>query len=317
MNANIKNVDNRCCISLLFLFWTMVSSAQFSQAERDSINRLNYKHFMHMKEQMGISQKNRPGPSGNPDDPNAANTNEAQVRDYELPDPLISKKGKRITTSEQWWQERRPEILKDFQDEVYGNLPEDIPGVDWQVRSVKDTMVGSYPVTEKMLIGKVDNSAYPDVDVQIELLVGVPRNTEKAVPLVMEFGFINPPFGKVEEPRSYFVSPYEPLWKQQLLSQGWGYAVIVPSSIQADNGAGLTSGIIGLVNKGQPREPSQWGALHAWAWGASKAVDYFETDPDVDQERIGIEGISRYGKAALVTMAFEPRISLGLSLIHI
>jgi hypothetical protein len=90
-----------------------------------------------------------------------------------------------------------------------------------------------------------------------------------------------------------------------------GYAIIIPSSIQADNGAGLTRGIIGLVNKGQPRKPDDWGALRAWAWGASRALDYFETDRAVDAKRVGIEGLSRYGKAAIVTMAYDPRFAIG------
>ena len=78
-----------------------------------------------------------------------------------------------------------------------------------------------------------------------------------------------------------------------------------PTSVQADNGAGLTRGIIGLVNKGQPRKLDDWGALRAWAWGASRALDYFETDTAVDAKQVGIEGLSRYGKAALVAMAYD------------
>jgi hypothetical protein len=96
-----------------------------------------------------------------------------------------------------------------------------------------------------------------------------------------------------------------------LIANGWGYAILNPNSIQADNGAGLTKGIIGLVNKGQPRKPEDWGALRAWAWGAARALDYLETDPTVDAKRVGIEGVSRYGKAALVTLAFEPRFAVG------
>ena len=96
-----------------------------------------------------------------------------------------------------------------------------------------------------------------------------------------------------------------------MLAKGWGYAIIVPNSIQADNGAGLTKGIIGLCNKGQPRKPDDWGALRAWAWGASRALDYFETDPAVDAKQVGIEGLSRYGKAALVAMAYDPRFAIG------
>ena len=104
----------------------------------------------------------------------------------------------------------------------------------------------------------------------------------------------------------------DPPTPNQLLAAGWGYALIDPSSIQADNGAGLTRGIIGLVNKGQPRKPDDWGALRAWAWGAARGLDYLETDPAIDAKHVGIEGVSRYGKAALVTLAFEPRFAMGL-----
>lgn len=88
--------------------------------------------------------------------------------------------------------------------------------------------------------------------------------------------------------------------------------MINPGSVQADNGGGLTKGIIGLVNKGQPRKPEDWGSLRAWAWGAARGLDYLETDPAVDAKKVGIEGVSRYGKAALVTLAFEPRFAAGL-----
>jgi len=82
--------------------------------------------------------------------------------------------------------------------------------------------------------------------------------------------------------------------------------------VQADNGAGLTSGIIGLVNRGEHRQPEDWGALRAWAWGASRALDYLEKDRTVDAKKVGIEGVSRYGKAALVTMAFDQRFAVVL-----
>ncbi len=98
----------------------------------------------------------------------------------------------------------------------------------------------------------------------------------------------------------------------ELAAAGWGFALLDPASVQADNGAGLTRGIIGLVNKGQPRTPEQWGALRAWAWGAGRALDYLETDPAVDAKHVGIEGVSRYGKAALVTMAFDQRFYMVL-----
>jgi len=73
---------------------------------------------------------------------------------------------------------------------------------------------------------------------------------------------------------------------QQLIAGGWGYAYLNPGSVQADNGAGLTKGIIGLVNKGQPRKPDDWGSLRAWAWGASRGLDYLETDKAVDAHEL-------------------------------
>lgn len=96
----------------------------------------------------------------------------------------------------------------------------------------------------------------------------------------------------------------------QLAAAGWGFVLLDPTSVQADDGAGITRGIIGLVNKGQPRKPEDWGALQAWAWGAGRALDYLETDSAVDAKHVGIEGVSRYGKAALVTMAYDERFAM-------
>jgi hypothetical protein len=98
----------------------------------------------------------------------------------------------------------------------------------------------------------------------------------------------------------------------ELIAAGWGFAKLDPQSAQPDNGADLTRGIIGLVNQGQPRKPDDWGALRAWGWAAGRGLDYLETDPAVDAKHVGIEGVSRYGKAALVTMAFDQRFAMVL-----
>ncbi|HZY78415.1 MAG TPA: acetylxylan esterase [Cyclobacteriaceae bacterium] len=300
---------------LLFVLLALVyneSEAQLSQAARDSIARLSSADHEQMKKQLGITAANRPGPSGNPEAPNAANRDESKVRKYTLPDPLVMKNGKKVTTAKEWTEKRRAEIVEDFDREMYGRLPKNIPGVTWKVVFVKDTTFGQYKAKEKRLLGVVDNSAYPNIKVEIELVLGTPAGADKGVPVVMEFGFIRSPFGNpAAEPANRLAMPGEPGWKEQLISRGWGYAVIVPSSIQADNGAGLRSGIIGLVNKGEPRKPDDWGSLRAWGWGASSALDYFETDPDVDARRVAIEGLSRYGKAAAVAMAYDSRFSLG------
>jgi hypothetical protein len=262
--------------------------------------------------QLGIPKSaKRPGPSGNPNDPNAANRLEEKVNTYSLPDPLMLKNGKKINDAKTWWDYRRPEIVNDFENEMYGRLPKNIPAVKWEVVSAKDTAVGNYPIKEKILIGVVDNSSHPSIKVEIELLIATPLLATTPVPVVMEFGWITSPWNRDPIKPIGLGSAGEPTWKEQLISRGWGYAIIVPSSIQADNGAGLTHGIIGLTNKGNYRKPDEWGALRAWAWGASRVIDCFEKDKDIDAKRVAIEGLSRYGKAAVVAMAFEPRISLG------
>lgn len=293
------------------------AQAQFQRTpEQDSLfarmQRKTQADFEEMRKQLGLTVPNRPGPSGNPDAPNAANRAESKVNSYSLPDPLLLKNGRKVKDAKTWWEKRRPEVVEDFEREMYGRLPQNIPSVSWQVVSVKDTMIGIFLGKEKILKGIVDNSGFPEIKVEIEMVLVTPAKQQVAVPVVIEFGFIRSPFGNMPPITPIGLgSAGEPTWKEQLLSKGWGYVVIAPNSIQADNGAGLREGIIGLVNKGQPRKPDDWGALRAWAWGASRAIDYLETDKDVDAKRLAIEGLSRYGKAALVAMAFEPRFSLG------
>jgi hypothetical protein len=285
-----------------------------------------------MMEALGITTL-REGANGmNPNAANAANYDESKVRTFTLPDPLVCKDGTKVATPEQWWMQRRPEIVEDFDREVYGRVPNGVPKVTWEVTETTEEKVGDIPAITKRLVGHVDNTKCPEIKVDIQLTLTTPALAKGPVPLMMEFGFAfggprrgGPP-GEAATPKAGEAAQTKeapkarppggfggggPSWQQQLLAKGWGYAIIVPNSIQADNGAGLTKGIIGLCNKGQPRKPDDWGALRAWAWGASKALDYFETDPAVDAKQVGIEGLSRYGKAALVTMAYDPRFAIG------
>ena len=246
----------------------------------------------------------RPGPSGDPEAPNAANADEAEVPEYDLPDPLVTNGGQPVTTAHQWWQVRRLEIVEAFDREVYGRVPEDVPDVQWDVDSTWREMNGPISVIVKEVAGRVDNAAYPLIDVEIDLTVVTPAEVDGPVPVMVHFGWVWPPGFRPPAPDG-------PTWQQRLLERGWGYATLIPTSYQADGGAGLTEGIIGLTNRGQPRKLDDWGALRAWAWGASRALDYLETDPAVDATRVGIEGLSRYGKAALVAMAYESRFAIG------
>jgi hypothetical protein len=276
-----------------------------------------------MMEQLGIT-KLRPGRNGNPNATNnAANYDPAKANPYpDLPEALTLKNGQKVTSATMWWQQRRPEIIEDFEREIVGRVPKQVPKVTWMVTTqATDRVVGKLPVFAKQLVGHVDNSACPSINVDIQMTLVTPANITNPVPVLMMFGG----FGGGGFPRrpgepeltnrfgSFGSGNFtDPPSQEQLIAAGWGYATIIPASIQADNGAGLTKGIIGLCNQGQPRKPDDWGALRAWGWGAARSLDYLETDPTVDAKRVGIEGVSRFGKAALVAMAFEPRLAVVL-----
>ena len=261
----------------------------------------------HMMAHLGIDSL-RTGPSGNPQAPNAANSDEARVPPYSLPDPLVLHDGARVTTADQWWTTRRPEIVEDFDREVYGRMPQDVPDVRWEIESTARETEGGHAVIVKRLVGRADNSAHPGIEVNLEMTLTTPADAESPVPVIIHLGWRWPAGMRPPVPSSAAVAG---TWQQQLLDEGWGYAVLIPTSYQADHGAGLTQGVIGLANRGERRQPEDWGALRAWAWGVSRAIDYLEADPDADAERVGIEGLSRYGKAALVAMAYEPRLAIG------
>jgi hypothetical protein len=269
------------------------------------------KDHQRLMDLLGIKEL-RHGADNDPKSPFMANYDESKANVYpNLPDPLLLKDGKRVTSAKVWWTKRRPEIVEDFDREILGRIPANTPKVTWEVVSTTPEKIGDVPVVTKKLAGHVDNSAYPKIAVTIELELTTPANAKGPVPVIMELSFSR-------EFMAAFLKNFPggmpkndgPTWQQQVLARGWGYATISPYSIQADNGAGLTEGIIGLANKGQPRKLDDWGALRAWAWGASRALDYFETDKAVDAKQVGLEGHSRFGKTALVAMAYDPRFAI-------
>ena len=320
-----------------------------------------------MMQQLGIA-KLREGPSGQVNATNAANYDQAKANPYpDYPDALTLKNGQKVATPEMWWQQRRPEIVEDFEREVIGRVPANVPKVTWEiVTQATDRVVGSIPVIAKQLVGHVDNSACPAIKVDIQMTLITPANVKGPVPVLMMFGggfggsglprragepapagfggFGGGGFGRgLAGTNAFGTNAFPrgglagaggtnapgrgrggfggggPSSTEMLISNGWGYATINPGSIQDDNGGGrgnspggLTRGIIGLVNQGQPRKPDDWGSLRAWAWGAARGLDYLKTDPTVDAKHVGIEGVSRFGKAALITMAFEPRFAMVL-----
>ena len=250
-----------------------------------------------------------------PGEESDANFDEARANIYpNLPDPLVEKSGKRVTTAKEWWSVRRLEIVADYDREILGQTPEDLPKVTWEIVSSKRENVGGVDVLTRQLAGHVDNSSYPSIAVTIEATLTTPVHAKGPVPVMIEIAFsqefMNATRNSIPEMQPGGPGNDGEPWQVQVLKKGWGYAILSPTSFQADSGAGLTSGIIGLVNKGQPRSVNDWGCLKAWAWGASRLLDYFETDRAVDAKQVGIEGHSRFGKTALVAMAYDPRFAI-------
>jgi hypothetical protein len=299
-------------LTALFLIAGLGGQAQFRMSvadslRMDSIRKVTQEDYRFTLRQLGIAAT-RPGPSGNPQAQNAANADESKASPYTtLPDALVLDNGKLVKDAKTWWKVRRPQIAEAFDAEVYGRVPANVPAVRWQVSGVTTDTVGGIAVVTKQLSGNIDNSAYPQLSVAIQLTLTTPAAVTAPVPVMINLGFQFPP--GFRPPAG--TQSAGPAWQEQVLQKGWGYAVLIPTSFQADNGAGLRQGIIGLVNKGGPRKPDDWGTLRAWAWGVSRAMDYLETDKAVDAKRVGVEGLSRYGKAALVAMAYEPRLAIG------
>jgi hypothetical protein len=270
----------------------------------------------------------------------ATTYDEATANPYpNLPEPLVMNNGTRVTAPAQW-AKRRAEIVELFDREVYGRRPKVILKVKWEVVSTTNGTTGSVPVITKQLIGHVDNSAYPAIAVNILASLSTPADAKGPVPVVLMFGG-GPPAPGVATPANPCLPPGAPARgtapagaagagtrsagagggppapppgptaQEQIVARGWGYASVNTASIQADCGAGLTVGVIGLVNKGQPRKLDDWGVLSAWGWGMSKVLDYFETDKAVDAKKVAVQGHSRTGKAALVAMAYDERFLTG------
>jgi hypothetical protein len=384
-----------------------------------------YNDHQNMMDQLGIKTL-RPGKSGS--NQSGPGFDEATANDWmpTMPDALTLKDGTKVTTPGQWTK-RRAEILEDFEREVYGRIPANVPEVTWEVTATNESTIGGVPVVTKTLVGHVDNSAFTNITVNIRASFTVPANTPGPVPVLISFGGVGgggfggfggpltadqttklnagvttaqadlaalqakltaaqkdavdaalakgddatvqaklEAIAKIETDiamlryskgvsviapslteaqkttisatpgqiyTTFFAAPAPaPAGggrggapgggglgggiSQQAISHGWGYGSIDPASIQADTGgnAALRQGIVGLVNKGQPRKPDDWGALRAWGWGFSKLVDYFEAHPDskVNSKFVGVEGVSRYGKAAIVTEAFDERVGPAL-----
>ncbi|WP_445192406.1 glucuronyl esterase domain-containing protein [Sphingomonas sp. Tas61C01] len=301
-----------------------------------------------MMHQLGITQL-RPGANGDPIAPDAANYDPGKANPFPVwPELLKMTDGRPVTTAAMWRQQRRPELIRLFERDVYGRIPPGVPSVTWRIDTTDHEYFGGGPVVAEQLVGHVDDRATPAIAVDIRVTLLLPANAKAAVPLLVMFGparypsptqpsateaarldgalkatliardpsfasiFAAHPGFEFVKPGGFFSPPPDDDRVTKLIAAGWGVALLDTASIQPDTGAGLREGIIGLVNKGAPRTPEQWGALRAWGWGASRLLDYLGTRTEVDVSHVGIEGVSRWGKAALVTAAFDERFAMVL-----
>ena len=252
----------------------------------------------------------RPGRSGNPDAPNAANYDESKANPVpDLPDPLILNNGKKVTSAKIWWNQRRPEIVEFFDREIYGRVPKNTPKVNWEVTATKHTTNGDVPVTTKTLAGHVDNSSYPLITVDIQLELTTPDNATGPVPVIMEFGFIGP-------------FPRRP-----------GAATTAAAAARPNLAAAGTRQRLGLRrhrphqhSSRQRRRPHRrhhrplqqrpasqtrrLGSPPRLGLGSKPRPRLLRNRQIRDARQVGIEGHSRYGKATLVTMAYDQRFAI-------
>jgi len=287
---------------------TQAQAAPSADPERDRIAVESAAERAREMQLLGIAALTPTVSARDPSKPDFANFDETRANPFpDLPDPLTSNTGVKLTKAAQW-PARRAEIAELFDREVYGRAPANVPMVTWRVAETVEETIGTTAVVTRKLVGHVDNAAAPGIKVDILMNVSTPASARgKRVPVVMSFGSVNPR----PRPPGAPALPPGPDYREQLLAKNWGFATLDTNSVQADNAAGLTQGIIGLVNKGQPRSLEDWGVLRAWAWGASRGLDYLATDKDVDARKIAIFGHSRGGKAALVALAYDQRFATG------
>lgn len=247
-----------------------------------------------------------------------------------LPPILTMEDGTPVRTAEQWKEERRGEILELYQDRVYGKVPDFNPGVSFETRQVHEHDLSNRAVMKEV---RMQISHQGDTS-PATILIYLPADISSPVPVFLGLNFYgNQTIRKdrnISLTRSHVNNSEELLifanrateesrgkrayrWPLELiLEHGYGFATIYYGDFDPDFDDGFRNGVHGLVEP-DARDSSSWGAISAWAWGLSRAMDYFETDSLIDQGRIALIGHSRLGKTALWAGALDERFALVIS----
>jgi hypothetical protein len=253
----------------------------------------------------------RPAPVPDARSPQATNYDEAKANVYsKLPDPLVFKNGQAVKTATDW-SKRRREIWEDFDREILGRSAGPLPAVEWHVVSAVHETYGGVDVITKRLAGRLSPWMKTQIAFSIDLLLTVPAHATGPVPVIMELAFAKDFELAMSGPLDRYVPTLWGVDGKLVVQRGWGFAILNPVSYQKDDGSGLTEGVIGMSNRGQPRKIDDWGVLKAWAWGADQALGYFEMDKAVDAKQVGLAGHSRFGKVALIAVAYNSSFAIG------
>jgi hypothetical protein len=225
-----------------------------------------------------------------------SNYDEGKVGPYTLPDPLVLANGKPVRDRQTWLRERRSEILRLYESEIYGRVPKKTPRVTWEVTETNPRAREGTAVMKK-ITGTVGSA--PDAP-QIKLTLYTPASAKKAVPVILlvNFGGGPPPPPSAQGRGSL---PSDPPVAAEIISRGWGYAAVGYQDIQPDRIDTFKQGVIGASLAPGQQQPAadEWGTISAWSWSVSRMIDYFETDRSVNAKQVALFGHSRLGKTAL------------------
>lgn len=251
------------------------------------------------------------------------NYEESQVGTYKLPDPLVLSNGKPVRDAKTWNQKRRPELLKLIEENQYGRSPARPKEMSFEVFDKGTPAFEGKALRRQVTVYFSADKNGPKMD----LLIYLPAAARKPVPLLLNLGFsansstVDDPgvkqgeiWNSREKKRVPAPKPgtFGRLNVTPLLDAGIGVATVYYGDIDPDFDGGLPNGVRALYLKPGQKEPrpDEWGAIGAWSWGLSRALDYFETDKGVDAKRVGIMGVSRLGKTVLWTGARDSRFAL-------